>query len=79
MFEQLGCRAAEPDHLLRQRLVVQQVGGEMAIIDGDRIAAQAAMERIAKEARESGNVEVSAEAWRALAESLAAANGVRDG
>jgi transcriptional regulator with XRE-family HTH domain len=63
----------------RDQIALEILRNQMAIIDGDRVAAQSAMECIAKEARESGNVEISAEAWRALAESLAAANEVARG
>ncbi|MFE2169873.1 transcriptional regulator, partial [Streptomyces sp. NPDC059447] len=49
--------------------------GQLDIVDGDRAGAVVAMERLAKEARESGNVELSSEIWRALAESLAHAKG----
>ncbi|MGW7139541.1 helix-turn-helix domain-containing protein [Streptomyces xanthophaeus] len=63
----------------RDQVALEILRNQMAIVAGDRAAAQGAMERIAKEARESGNVEVAAEAWRALAESLAVANGVTRG
>ncbi|WP_280668406.1 MULTISPECIES: transcriptional regulator [unclassified Kitasatospora] len=72
LSEQLG---AHPEDMSRRDQVALEIlRNQMDIVDGDRAAAQAAMERIAKEARESGNIEVAAEAWRALAESLAAAN-----
>ncbi|WP_327253841.1 helix-turn-helix domain-containing protein [Streptomyces sp. NBC_01244] len=63
----------------RDHVALEILRNQLAIVDGDRAGAQAAMERIAKEARESGNVELSAEAWRALAESLSAANGTTPG
>lgn len=44
---------------------------QMAILDGDRTTAVAELERMAREAQASGNIELSAEIWRALAESLA--------
>ncbi|MER6782730.1 MULTISPECIES: hypothetical protein [unclassified Streptomyces] len=47
-----------------------------AFIAEGRAGAVVAMERLAKEARESGNVELSSEIWRAVAESLAHVNGV---
>lgn len=55
----------------RDRVGLEILRNQLAMVDGDRVAAVAAMERIAKEARESGNVELAAEVWRALAESLA--------
>ncbi|WP_411106949.1 helix-turn-helix domain-containing protein [Streptomyces sp. cmx-4-9] len=63
----------------RDQTALEILRNQLAVIDGDRAAARSAMERIAKEARASGNVEVSAEAWRALAESLAVANGAAGG
>ncbi|MFG2984876.1 helix-turn-helix domain-containing protein [Streptomyces sp. NPDC048258] len=72
--ERLG--AAPEGMSRRDQVALEILRNQLAVIEGHPGPALAAMERIAKEARESGNVELSAEVWRALAESLAAANGV---
>lgn len=56
---------------LREQVRLDILRNQLAIIDGDRASAVVAMERIAKKAQESSNVELSAEVWRALAEALA--------
>lgn len=45
---------------------------QMAIFDGDRTSGVRELERMAREAHTSGSIELSADIWRALAESLAA-------
>ncbi|MGW1774926.1 helix-turn-helix domain-containing protein [Streptomyces sp. NPDC002104] len=63
----------------QDRVRLDILRNQLAIMVGDRSDAVIAMERLAKEARESGNVELASEVWRALAESLAYANGVTPG
>ncbi|WP_327132131.1 helix-turn-helix domain-containing protein [Streptomyces sp. NBC_01343] len=60
----------------QDRVRLEILRNQLAIIAEGRAGAVVAMERLAKEARESGNVELSSEIWRALAESLAHVNGV---
>lgn len=59
----------------RDRVGLEILRNQLAVVEGDRVAAVGALERIAKEAREAGSVELAAEAWRALAESLAHGEG----
>lgn len=54
----------------RDRLALTILRNQLDMVDGDRLAAVVALERIAKDARESGDPELAAEVWRALAESL---------
>ncbi|MEU1308264.1 transcriptional regulator [Streptomyces cinnamoneus] len=61
---------------LREQVRIDILRNQLAIIDGDRTTAVLNMERIAKQAQESSNVELSAEVWRALAEALTTAGGV---
>ncbi|MEW2620523.1 helix-turn-helix transcriptional regulator [Streptomyces sp. NPDC048106] len=63
-----------PEGMAHRDLVTLAVlRNQMALLDGDRATAVAELERLAKEAHESGNVELAGEIWRALAESLAGA------
>ncbi|MCX5400303.1 helix-turn-helix domain-containing protein [Streptomyces sp. NBC_00102] len=62
-----------PEGMSHQHLVVlAALRNQMAFLDGNRTTAVAELERMAKEAHEAGTIELAAELWRALAESLAA-------
>ncbi|MBQ0983233.1 helix-turn-helix domain-containing protein [Streptomyces sp. F63] len=60
---------------MRERVRLGILDNQLAIIEGNRADAVAGMERIAKEAQETGSVELQAEVWRALAEALKLAEG----
>ncbi|MBB1243429.1 helix-turn-helix domain-containing protein [Streptomyces durbertensis] len=60
---------------MRDGLRLEVLRNQLAIVEGDRTTAVSNMERMAKKAQESSNVELSAEVWRALAEALTAAVG----
>ncbi|MFJ9212740.1 helix-turn-helix domain-containing protein [Streptomyces sp. NPDC102264] len=71
--DQLGER---PDGLgVRDQLRLDVLRNQIEIVEGDHSTAVASLERIAKEAQRSVNVELSAEVWRALAEALKLAEG----
>ncbi|WP_327305675.1 helix-turn-helix domain-containing protein [Streptomyces sp. NBC_01298] len=55
---------------VRDQLRLDVLRDQIEIVRGDHAAAVADLERIAKEAQRSVNVELSAEVWRALAEAL---------
>jgi tetratricopeptide (TPR) repeat protein len=55
---------------VRDQLRLDVLRNQIEIVRGDHAAAVAGLERIAKEAQRSVNVELSAEVWRALAEAL---------
>ncbi|MFD7191037.1 helix-turn-helix domain-containing protein [Streptomyces sp. NPDC059914] len=57
----------------RDQVRLSILRNQIAIIDGDRKDAVHDMERIAREAQTSANVELAAEVWRALAEALSLA------
>ncbi|WP_327305709.1 helix-turn-helix domain-containing protein [Streptomyces sp. NBC_01298] len=60
---------------VRERVRLGVLDNQLALIEGNRVDAVADMERIAKEAQEAGRVGLSAEVWRALAETLKLAEG----
>ncbi|MFD4504140.1 helix-turn-helix domain-containing protein [Streptomyces sp. NPDC058457] len=65
-----------PDGIgVSDRLRLDVLRNQLAIVEGDHAAAIADLERFAKEAQRSANVELSAEIWRALAEALKLAEG----
>ncbi|MCX5400283.1 helix-turn-helix domain-containing protein [Streptomyces sp. NBC_00102] len=67
---------ASPEGLgSRDQLRLDVLRNQIEIIRGDHATAVADLERIAKEAQMSVNVELSAEVWRALAEALKLAEG----
>ncbi|MEU2426341.1 helix-turn-helix domain-containing protein [Streptomyces sp. NPDC007851] len=68
LCDRLGER---PDGIsVRDQLRLNVLRNQIAIVEGDRGPAVANLERLAKEAQRSANVELSAEVWRALAEAL---------
>ncbi|MFC9650831.1 MULTISPECIES: helix-turn-helix domain-containing protein [unclassified Streptomyces] len=68
MSDRLGER---PDGLgVRDQLRLDVLRNQIEIVEGDHATAVTNLERIAKEAQRSVNVELSAEVWRALAEAL---------
>ncbi|MFE7275829.1 tetratricopeptide repeat protein [Streptomyces sp. NPDC057623] len=68
LCDRLGER---PDGIgVRDQMRLDVLRNQIAIIEGDHAAAVVELERIAKEAQQSANTELSAEVWRALAEAL---------
>ena len=60
----------EPRLSFRDQIRMEALRGRLQILDGDREAGVQQLHRLARQAQEALNVELSAEIWRSLAETL---------